>query len=159
MNIIRLQTPIHCYTFQVKKIRDYVESKCHGHVLNLFAGMTKLNVDEVRVDKNPDMKPDFCMDAFNYLETTSDKFDTVILDPPYSLRKSMEYYRGNRVSSYRKILDSLHKVLNSGATIIQFGYSSVGMSKSRECEIEEIVLLCHSGAYHDTIIVVDKWIK
>lgn len=41
-----IRCPLNRYTFSVKPIRHWVESVCKGKVLNLFAGPTKLNIDE-----------------------------------------------------------------------------------------------------------------
>jgi hypothetical protein len=61
--------------------------------LNLFAGKTRLDVDEIRVDLSDEFGPDYNMDAFEFVLMAKEngwKYDTIILDPPYSLRKSME---------------------------------------------------------------------
>ena len=45
-----IKCPLHRYTFSVKPIREWTERNCEGKTLNLFAGRTKLNIDEVRND-------------------------------------------------------------------------------------------------------------
>ena len=52
------------------------------------------------------------------------KFDTVILDPPYSYRKSMEMYNGNLNSKFKLIADNLPRIVTLTARIISFGYHS-----------------------------------
>lgn len=42
-----IKCPLHRYTFQVRNIREWTENNCEGRTLNLFAGRTKLNIDEV----------------------------------------------------------------------------------------------------------------
>lgn len=85
--------PLHRYTFSVKPVRQWVEKYCEGWVLNLFAGPTLLNVDEVRNDLDPVMPAEYHLDALELLRSWSgESFNTVLLDPPYALRKSMELY-------------------------------------------------------------------
>ena len=43
-----IKCPLNRYTFKVKKIRKWVEFVCEGKVLNLFAGKTKLNINEIQ---------------------------------------------------------------------------------------------------------------
>ena len=144
------------YTFEQPKLRSWVESWCKGKVLNLFAGRTKLSVDEYRVDSNPTMKPDWCGDAIEFLKTTRERFDTVILDPPYSFRKAIEKYQGHWIGNLRKLKESLMKVLMPNARVISLGYDSVGMSRSWGFQKIAICLVCHGGVSKDTIALVEE---
>ncbi len=147
------------YTFEQKKVKEFVEQNCKGKVLNLFAGKTRLNVDEIRVDLSDEFHPDYCMEAFEFIQkaiTEKMFFDTVILDPPYSLRKSMEKYKGKVCSSFTKIVNELPLVLNDGGRVISLGYQSTIMGESRGFGKECILLIGHGGSHHDTICVVEK---
>lgn len=147
------------YTFEQKDVKKFVENNCKGKVLNLFAGKTRLNVDEIRVDLSDEFNPDYCMEAFEFLQKAMNEkmfFDTVILDPPYSLRKSMEKYNGKVCSSFTKIVNVLPCVLNDGGVVISLGYQSTIMGKSRGFTKESILLIGHGGSHHDTICVVEK---
>ncbi len=62
-----LRCPLHRYTFSVKPVRQWVETRCEGRVLNLFAGPTLLGVDEVRTDLDPAMPADYHLDALALL--------------------------------------------------------------------------------------------
>ena len=85
-----IKCPLNKYTFKVKNIRDWAEKECTGKVLNLFAGFTKLNIDEVRNDLDTTALADYNKDALQFVkEWDGELFDTVLLDPPYSYRKSM----------------------------------------------------------------------
>ena len=83
-------------------------------------------------------------------------FDSVILDPPYAYRKSMEKYNGHVVSKYKKLLDILPNIMTKNGKTISFGYRSIVMGKIRGFKQEEILLINHSGAFHDTIAVVER---
>lgn len=153
-----LTQPPKRFTFQQPKLKQWVESKCIGKVLNLFAGKIKLRIDEFRVDANKNMIADWYGDALDFINSTNMKFDTVILDPPYSLRKSYEKYEGYFTgSNWTKIKRALPRILNNGARIITFGYNSQGMSKSNGCRKIEICLVCHNGDHNDTIVMLEEF--
>lgn len=148
------------FTFEQPKLKKYVEENCKGKVLNLFAGKTLLNVDEFRVDSNEEMIADWYGDALDFLETTDKKFDTAVLDPPYSLRKSYEKYSGHYIgSNWTRIRRALSKVLNNNAVVISFGYNSQGMSKTLGFKKIAICLVCHNGDHNDTIVTVEEKIN
>lgn len=159
IKFIYLEQPPKKYTFEQPKVKKWIEEKCRGKVLNLFAGKTRLNTNEVRVDLSNEFNPDYCMDAFSfvlYAKENNYKFDTIILDPPYSLRKSMEKYNGKICSTFNKIKNELPYILNENGIIITLGYTSVCMGKIRGFKKVEICLICHGGAHHDTIAVIEK---
>lgn len=155
MRLIYLKTPLHKYTFSIRPIREWVESRCQGKVLNLFAGKTKLNCNEVRNDVDATMLADTHKDALDFVLSCKDKFDTILLDPPYAYRKSMEMYNGHKASRFNEVKDNLHKILNKNGKVITFGYQSVSMGKTRGFKQEEILLMSHGGAIHDTIAVIE----
>ena len=154
-----LMQPPRKYTFEMPKLKEWTENYCKGKVLNLFAGKTKLNVDEYRIDLSSEFNPDYVGDAYEFITTTVLKFDTIIFDPPYNLRKSREKYNGNYIGSLTKIKNELIKILNPGGRILSYGYDSVGMSKSRGFKKIAICLVCHSGDHNDTICVVEEKIE
>lgn len=89
-----LSQPPKRFTFKQPRLKIWTESWSKGKVLNLFAGTTKLNVDEFRVDVNREMLADWYGDAFDFVKTTDLKFDTIIFDPPYNLRKARQKIKG-----------------------------------------------------------------
>ena len=156
MEITYMKQPPKRYTFEQPKLKAWVEKWCKGKVLNLFAGKVKLNVDEYRVDIDPKMVADYYGDAYEFVATTNMKFDTIILDPPYSLRKSREKYGGKYIGSFTKIKDALPRILNDGGRVITLGYSSVGMSEKRGFKKIALCIVCHSGDHDDTLAVVEE---
>ncbi len=151
-----LAQPPRKFTFEQPKLKEWCEKWCIGKVLNLFAGKTKLNVDEFRVDCNKEMLANWYGDALEFIKTTNLKFDTIVLDPPYNLRKSREKYQGKYIGSFTKIKNELKRVLNPNGRIITLGYDSVGMSKSRGFRKIAICLVCHNGDHNDTICIVEE---
>lgn len=158
MEFTYLYQPPNRFTFQQPKLRKWVESWCRGKVLNLFAGRTMLCVDEYRVDSNPAMKSDWCGDALEFLKNTNLKFQSVILDPPYTLRHAINKYEGHFIGGLKRLKDLVPRVLLPSARVISLGYDSVGMSKSRGFKKLALCLVCHSGAYRDTITIVEEHI-
>lgn len=152
-----MRTPLYKMTFSISTIRRWVEEVCEGRTLNLFAGETCLNIAEVRNDIRDDMPADYHEDALKFVREWEGKdFDTVLLDPPYSYRKSMEMYDGAVSSPFNALKDALPQVLSPNGIVICFGYHSVNMGRSRGFEQEEILLMSHGGAIHDTIAVVER---
>lgn len=153
-----IQCPLHRYTFSVKAIRLWVENACEGKVLNLFAGKTRLHADETRNDLDQDAIADYHLDALEFLRTwTGHLFDTILLDPPYAYRKSMEMYKGFVCSPFRQLKDAVPACLNAGGKVITFGYHSIVMGKTRQFKLERLALFSHGGAIHDTIACVERY--
>lgn len=156
MEFTYLYQPPNKWTFKQSKLKAWVEYWCKGKVLNLFAGKVKLNVDEFRVDISDEFKPEFVGDAYFFVSNTVQKFNTIVLDPPYSIRKAKEKYNGRYIGNYKRIKDKLSRILISNGRIISLTNDSVGMSKSRGFKKIAICLVCHSGEHNDTIGVVEE---
>lgn len=160
MHFEYLTQPPKRYTFEQPELKRWAESWCQGSVLNLFAGFVKLAVNEFRVDLDPSAPADFHGDAFDFISGYSGaKFDTVVFDPPYNMRKSREKYGARYFGSLAKIKDSLPSIINVGGRVISFGYDSVGLSRRRGFDKIAICLVCHNGDHNDTICVVETYIQ
>lgn len=152
-----IRCPLHRYTFSVKPIREWVERSCEGNVLNLFAGNTKLKVNETRNDLNPEMPADFHLDAVEFLRNwKGPPFHTILLDPPYAYRKSMELYKGIVCSPFRQLKDAIGDCIHPDGIVITFGYHSIVMGKTRGYQLERLALFSHGGAIHDTIATIER---
>lgn len=154
-----LEVPPTKWTFKPDDVRQYVESRLRGDVLNLFAGETKLRHDGevIRNDINEDADADYHFDAEEVADHFApESFDTVVLDPPYNVRKAREKYNGRNIGKFTRVKDELVPLVRPGGIVLTFGYSSTGMSRSRGFEKEEIALLNHKGDHNDTICVVER---
>ena len=157
LNFTYLKAPLNRYTFKSNKILMWVEDNVEGKVLNLFAGLIYLDADEVRNDIREDMNANYHMDALDFVKQyIGEKFNTVLLDPPYSYRKSMEMYDGKVMSPFNALKNGIPKILEDRGIVITFGYHSTVMGKSRGFEIEHILLISHGGAIHDTIATIER---
>lgn len=164
IDFIYLIQPPRRYTFQAPKVKEWTEKWCKGKVLNLFAGMTKLNVDEIRIDIDRNCPADYYVDAYLFVEerinfikeSNEGKFDTVLLDPPWNYRKAREKYEGRWIGKLTKVKNLLPQILNEKGRVISWGYDTVGMSKSRGFEKIAICLVCHNGDHNDSIGLVEE---
>ena len=151
-----INTNLRRYTFESPKIKKWVEDNSVGFCLNLFAGKTKLDIDEVRNDIDPNMLADFHKDAVDFVkEWKEQRFDTIILDPPYAYRKAMEMYNGNYTSRFKMLADLIPSILEPNGRVISFGYHSSFMSKKRGFDLSKLCVFAHSGAQHCTIGIVE----
>lgn len=164
MEFTYMKTPLYRMTFRNKRIRHWVESQVDGLVLNLFAGETNLNCNEIRNDMREEIPADHHFDAlkfveyWKYYESVKQKplFSSVVLDPPYSYRKSMEMYDGAIASTFTHMINVLPDIMTPNGNVITFGYQSNVMGKGRGFEPEHILLMSHGGAIHDTIAVNER---
>jgi hypothetical protein len=160
-----LRQPLNRYTFKAPKIKAWVEAQClEKVVLNLFAGPTRLNgcAREITNDWNPAFNTNYCVDALDCVKVLAEngvEAERVVIDPPYSYRKSMELYQGRYNSRFKQLLDVIPEVLTPDGRVITFGYHSKVMSRKRGFAIREICLISHGGAQHDTIATVEERIK
>jgi tRNA G10 N-methylase Trm11 len=155
MTLELINTNLRRYTFESPKIKKWVEENSSGKCLNLFAGKTKLNLDEVRNDIDQSMLADYHLDALKFVKQCNDKFDTIILDPPYAYRKAMEMYKGNYTSKFKLIADEITRLLKNNGKVISFGYHTTFMGKKRGFELERLCVFAHGGAQHATIGIIE----
>jgi len=152
-----INTNLRRYTFESPRIKKWVEDNSNGKCLNLFAGKTKLNLDEIRNDVDQTMLADYHKDAVDFVkEWKGEKFDTIILDPPYSYRKSMEMYNGNKASRFRILADLIPNILKDNGIVISFGYHSTFLSKKRNATLKKLCVFAHGGSQHCTIGIIEQ---
>lgn len=141
-----IHCPLNRYTFQIRPVREWVEKHCEGRVLNLFAGKTILQVNEVRNDKDMEMPADYHLDALEFLNSWKEqKFNTILLDPPYAYLKSMELYKGVACSPFRQLKDATVNCLEPGGIVITFDYHSIVMGRVRVITFAVALLTAKTG--------------
>lgn len=149
------------WTFEPDVMREYVQNNLEGRTLNLFCGKTYLhhpNEDSIiRNDIDESIDADFHFNATEVREYVDDQsFGTVILDPPYNVRKSREKYSGVYQGALKYIKDQLQTIVRPGGIVIHFGYDTTGMSKSRGFKKEQVAVFNHKGDHNDTLSVIDR---
>ncbi len=151
-----INTNLRRYTFESPKIRKWVEENSNGKVLNLFAGKTPLKLDEIRNDIDIEAPAHFHKDAVDFVrEWNGERFDTIVLDPPYAYRKAMEMYNGNYSSRFKQLADEIPRILKKNGKVISFGYHSTFLGKKRDFELEKLCVFAHGGSQHCTIGIIE----
>jgi hypothetical protein len=109
------------------------------------------------------------IDALEFLKKqASNSFDGILLDPPYSLRQVSEHYKKKGIkvtgwhtsSGYNSALkNEAARILKPGGKAICFGWTSMGIGKTRGFEMRRILLVPHGGSKNDTIVTVEEKTK
>ena len=147
-------------TFKMKKLRMWILKFLMGRVLNAFGGNTRLdeyNGEIVHNDINPKVDADTYYDALfidKYFEPKS--FDTIILDPPYSIFQAVHYYDDFRCQDITRVRNAVDKLLKNGGFVISLGWNSTGMGKKRGYEKLAILLVSCGGSHNDFIVTVER---
>lgn len=155
-------------TFSVKPIGEFVQRylSCSTVSIDPFARNKKWATHTN--DLNPATEAEYHMDAEEFLLMLGRegvKADLVIFDPPYPPRQISECYKsvGLEVGMkdtqsavlYQRVRNAIVGVMADKATVLSFGWSTVGMGKKHGFEIAEIMLCCHGGAHNDTICLAE----
>lgn len=156
-------------TFSIRPIRAFLKHWLAGArvVVDPFARNAKLGT--VTNDLSPETTADHHMDAEDFctmLAREGLRADAALFDPPYSPRQISELYQrvglpvGMEATQngrlYRRVRDSLDRLVRPGGIVLSFGWNSAGMGVKRGYEIDEILLVAHGGAHNDTICVAER---
>lgn len=152
------------YTFDAKKVKEYVVSNCEKKTLNLFAGMNVLatdGIDETRIDLDVDMPDlDFNCSAEVFINSyIGDKFDTIIYDPPWNERKAKEFYEGRYIGRFQKLKEGIVRQLKLGGIIISAGYEITNFGKKRGFEQEKLLIVNSHGEIRPYFISIERHVK
>ncbi|HDY86882.1 MAG TPA: hypothetical protein ENH82_02065 [bacterium] len=115
--------PLGCEDWLIELAKDIIcdkDREKNFKILNLFCGMNKHGV---RVDLNPEVKPDYLLDAHlcsKELLEKEGKFDLIIADPPYSNKEAKEIYSEVKLPklSYELWTYECDKLLKVGGILI-----------------------------------------
>ena len=108
----------------------------------------------------------FKEDALDYLKKFKDNsVDGVLFDPPYSARQLKECYENKgqhltfddtKNTTWMNWRKEIARVVKPNGYVISFGWCSTGMGNKKLFKKIEILLVCHGGQHHDTIVVVEQ---
>ena len=155
-------------TFSVWPIREMVKRYLKASKMSCDPFARNSRFATIRNDLNPNTAAEHHMDAEDFLRMLSGKgirCDLAFLDPPYSPRQISECYQeagldcvmtDTQSSFYTRIKTALVDVLTDDATVLSFGWNSVGMGKKNGFDIAEIMLVCHGGVHNDTICLAER---
>ena len=147
------------WTFQSDKMRQWVEQRLQGRVLNACAGKTMLVHDHeiIRNDIDQDRDADLHVDVCNIAdELEPESIDTVVYDPPFSQNQANRSYDGQQVGDDALAKRQFDEILRPGGRVIQFGFSTTCMPMSMGYEREEVAVWNTLGRMNDYLSVVDK---
>lgn len=154
-------------TFSIKPIEELIRKYAYGIIIDPFANNEKIAT--ITNDIDPSCDTMYHMDAIDFLKMFEDSsIDTVLYDPPYSLRQVSECYK-----KFGKIVDmtttqasywsnqkkEISRIVKVGGVVITCAWNSGGIGKKYGFEIQEVLLVPHGGWHNDTIVIIEKKIK
>lgn len=149
------------WTFQMPKLRGWVEERLEGQVLNLFGGLVRLTPPEdgkvLYNDLDESLEADFRKDAYDLSHWTEYEglFDTVVFDPPYTAYQAVKTY-GRKAQLVSHARDVVEFVLRPRGRVISLGFNSTGMSESRGFSKDALLLVNCGGSHNDFILVSER---
>jgi hypothetical protein len=109
--------PLYAEEWIIKLAKDILNQNGDAKILNVFCGMNKMGV---RVDLNPEVKPDYLGDVHKLSEFLPvDLYDIIFGDPPYSTDESKELY-GTGPLKYKRWTAECDKYLRPGGLLIVY---------------------------------------
>lgn len=150
------------WTFQMPKLRGWVEERIEGVTLNMFGGVTQLvhptGGTIIHNEINEDIPADDRRDAYDLSKWTGleQAFDTVVFDPPYTAFQAVRTYGGKKAQEVSHARDVVEYVLRPGGRVISLGFNSTGMSESRGFGKESILLVNCGGSHNDIIVMSER---
>lgn len=146
-------------TFSIKPIGQFIKTK--GITIDPFSNRKHKYANITNdIDKNKDVDCHMC--ALDFLKTfESESVECVLFDPPYSLRQLKEVYSGlgkslsyeHTTTFFRDVKNEISRITKKGGYVYSFGWSSVGMGSNRSFKKTDILVVCHGGYHHDTIVL------
>lgn len=169
MIITRKKAPPSRHTFKIKPIRDLL-NKYVGNGegwIDPFAGEN--SPAEFTNDLNPNKPTKYHEKSVDFCKMIEGEFKGVLFDPPYSPRQIKDCYQGVGLSVsqketqncvlYSETKKAIYNKIEPGGLAISFGWNSSGFGKSLGFEIIEILMVNHSAAHNDTIVVVERKVQ
>jgi hypothetical protein len=147
------------WTFGARKIRDWVETRLTGRILNACAGHTQLDHKGpiVRNDIDPAIDADLHYDIRELPDVLDhESFDVFLLDPPFSRRQATETY-GRTTDTYLsddELGPAVDALLRPGGHLIRFGYTTTPLPTNSTYTLEDVALWNTLGRQHDWLATV-----
>jgi len=154
-------------TLSIKPIKELVDRHIDGVSVDPFS--RNCGLCTFTNDLDPDTKAKHHLDAHDFilmLLKNGIRANTVIFDPPYSIRQVKEVYASVGKSFHKQdsqmairwpgLRDKINKLCLPGAKVITLGWNSTGMGLKRGFEKIELLLVNHGSAHNDTICLVEK---
>ena len=147
------------WTFSSDKIREWVEARLEGRVLNACAGKTKLAHDheivrnDIDEDRDADTHIDVCEIGDHF---DAESFGTIVYDPPFSQNQANRSYDGKQVGDDALAKRQFDELLAPGGRVIQFGFTTTCMPMSLGYGRQEVAVWNTLGRMNDYLSVIDE---
>jgi len=152
------------WTFKIKPITKLLEEEMTGLIADPFAGQNspaheQNDIKETAGNWDTDHK-----DALTWLRgKRTNRYDTVLYNPPYSITQPMMYGKkeffsmeiGIVMKYWADCKNEIARILKPGGKAMCFGWNSMGLGKNRGFEMKRILLVAHGGSRNDTICTVE----
>lgn len=156
-------------TFDVPPIGDFVKRYLRNSKVSIDPFARNKRWATYTNDLNPDTAADCHMTALEFLLSLVSRgvsADLVIFDPPYTVTQSKQVYESiglpfllndaQQAGVWSQEKGICYDLLACGGVFLHFGYHSNGMGKSRDMQIEEILLVAHGRNHNDTICMAER---
>jgi len=170
MKINRVYANANHETFKIKPIKKLVDKYVGDGKgwIDPFSGNN--SPAEFTNDLNPNTKAKYHLFAQEFIDKLNGyTYKGCILDPPYSPRQMKEAYNSigykpsmgetQNAKLYMDVKKAIAPKIKSGGYVITCGWNSYGWGKRFNFSPVEILLVCHSSAHNDTIVIVEKKIN
>jgi len=114
---------------------DYKNEDLKDKVIHLFSGMSKFGY---RVDIKKEVNPDLLCDVHNLPKEWNNKWELVILDPPYSNEESKELY-GTGELKYNNYIKEAVRICKPNGIIVM--YHKVLTPRPDGCQRKKIIIV------------------
>ncbi len=167
MNITRAWAMPNSDTFSVPPIGEFVKKYLRNSLISVDPFARNKEWATYTNDLNHETAAQYHLDALEFLEGLAEqevKADLIFFDPPYSPRQLAECYKqvgrkatmqDTQAKSWSDWKNAIANISADSATVLSFGWNTVGMGKKRGFEIAEIMMVCHGGQHNDTICMAE----
>lgn len=154
------------WTFTIKPIKELLTEEVEGLVADPFAGKNSPAHEQNDLSEDCGNWDSDHKDALLWLNgKRSNRYDTVLFDPPYSITQAKEHYQGHgmelldtkptSMKYWAECKNEIARILKPGGKAICFGWNSMGLGKNRGFKMTRILLVPHGGSKNDTICTVE----
>ena len=149
------------WTFNMKPVLTFIERELFKHkkVLIPFAGMKRwvTHTGITYIDIEAD-RPEPCIvgDCLDILPMLTEKYDLIILDPPFSFFQAVHSYQNVKMQDITRIKQLCDGLLTTNGVMIHCGFNSTGMGKKYGYVKEKLLLVNTGGSHNDFIILQER---
>lgn len=156
-------------TFDVPPMGEFVKSYLRKSTISVDPFARNKKWATYTNDLNPATDAEYHMPALSFLQKLVEmgvQADLIIFDPPYTLRQTKECYESvglpflmvdaQQTGVWSREKELCYQILEPAGVFLHFGYHSNGMGKSRDMQIEEILLVAHGRNHNDTICMAER---